>query len=540
MANIGKNAIENLTIGMYENDNIIFREYIQNSADSIDKAIQQGLITKEEAEIEIYIDNKNKTISIHDNALGVSVDDFERKLKSIADSDKNRNEDKGFRGIGRLGGLAYCDKLIFTSSFKGENIKSTMTWDATLLRTVLNDSNERISASDLVEQVTSFEQETCAEHLHFFEVKLIGVLQENEDLLNEEKVCEYLECVAPVQYKSTFNLQKFIYEYATNNNFKIDEYKIRVNRTYLFKPYSVNIYNSKKNGKKNVKNEKIDKIERLEFVKILSKNGEVLAWMWYGISNFNGVIDKVNEMRGIRIRKENIQIGDSNTLVTNNYFKESRGNNYFIGEIFALSKDLVPNARRDYFNSNMTCRVFEEGVKLTTYNELKKLYEFASKTRSAHKKIEVYNKKVSDFENSVAEGKFVDEKDKSKASHELEELEKKKNIGENDLKKLKEQSNNNDTFKSIISTYKNIPNIDVVVDIVDKKHSTETEVKKNNSNITKEVTVSEKPKYITDKLVNLSNSEKQIVGKIYNIIKDVLPFEQSEELITKIQEELKK
>ena len=44
MAIIGKNVIENLTTAMYEDLRIIYREYIQNSADSIDKAIQQGLL----------------------------------------------------------------------------------------------------------------------------------------------------------------------------------------------------------------------------------------------------------------------------------------------------------------------------------------------------------------------------------------------------------------------------------------------------------------------------------------------------------------
>lgn len=56
MAIIGKNVIENLTTAMYEDLRIIYREYIQNSADSIDKAIQQGLLDPGEARVEIEID----------------------------------------------------------------------------------------------------------------------------------------------------------------------------------------------------------------------------------------------------------------------------------------------------------------------------------------------------------------------------------------------------------------------------------------------------------------------------------------------------
>ena len=60
MAFIGKNTIENLTTAMYEDLRIIYREYIQNSADSIDHAIEYGLITQDEALINIEIDKKKK------------------------------------------------------------------------------------------------------------------------------------------------------------------------------------------------------------------------------------------------------------------------------------------------------------------------------------------------------------------------------------------------------------------------------------------------------------------------------------------------
>lgn len=72
MAIIGKNVIENLTLGMYENSLMIYREYIQNAADSIDKAINLGILKekqdqyttdlddKEKAQIDIYIDQKKK------------------------------------------------------------------------------------------------------------------------------------------------------------------------------------------------------------------------------------------------------------------------------------------------------------------------------------------------------------------------------------------------------------------------------------------------------------------------------------------------
>lgn len=52
---IGKDVIESLTLGMYEDCRFIYREYIQNSADAIDKAIKNGIISHDEGCIYVQI-----------------------------------------------------------------------------------------------------------------------------------------------------------------------------------------------------------------------------------------------------------------------------------------------------------------------------------------------------------------------------------------------------------------------------------------------------------------------------------------------------
>ncbi|MBE7442339.1 MAG: hypothetical protein HS119_07800 [Flavobacteriales bacterium] len=56
---IGKDVIESLTIGMYDDSRFIYREYIQNAADQIDKARQQGLVEDGEIHISIEPEKKN-------------------------------------------------------------------------------------------------------------------------------------------------------------------------------------------------------------------------------------------------------------------------------------------------------------------------------------------------------------------------------------------------------------------------------------------------------------------------------------------------
>lgn len=46
MATIGKNILENLTTGMYADSKVIYREYVQNACDQIDKAVELGIIDR--------------------------------------------------------------------------------------------------------------------------------------------------------------------------------------------------------------------------------------------------------------------------------------------------------------------------------------------------------------------------------------------------------------------------------------------------------------------------------------------------------------
>lgn len=54
----GKFLLEILTKGMYSNPMHVYREYIQNSTDSIDKAIEEGIICESEAAIHVRIDKE--------------------------------------------------------------------------------------------------------------------------------------------------------------------------------------------------------------------------------------------------------------------------------------------------------------------------------------------------------------------------------------------------------------------------------------------------------------------------------------------------
>lgn len=394
MAEIGAFTLENLTTGMYIDSLVIFREYIQNACDAIDKAHAEKILSADEGEITITIDKNKRRITIEDNATGISVLDFKSTLTNIAYSDKSLETDRGFRGIGRLCGLAYCRELRFISTARGEGIKSAVIFDAAKLREIFY-SNKKYTVKEALDDIVSFDTTAADADEHFFRVELIDIIDTNKDLLDVEKVRDYLSFVAPVTYSPNFYYQTEIYKHAAALNFTITEYKIEVNDEPLEKPYKANIQT--RMGK--------DEIFKVSF-RDFYDGDKLLAWSWIGLSEFKGVIDQKNgtadnKMRGIRLRQKNIQIGDKNVFQSRKLFKEDRGTTYFIGEVHTVDTNLRPNGRRDYLEENDTYPAFKDA--LTKYfAELHDIYWTASDVRSTLKAINAPQKNEAEFKKQSA------------------------------------------------------------------------------------------------------------------------------------------
>lgn len=386
MATVGKNILDNLTTGMYSDSKVIYREYIQNACDQIDLAIKSGILSADEGYVDIYTDGKKRYISIRDNATGVKAEDFIEDVGDIANSNKEIGKNKGFRGIGRLCGLAYCKTLKFTTSYLGEGTKSIMTCDAQKMRAMLIE-NKKYTLDEIWDTIITYSTEDEGEQEHYFEVEMFDINKENTDLLNDTKVREYLSFVAPVPYKNTFILRNQIYNYAESIGFHIDEYCVRVNGSQIFKEYTTKL---KEQSGALLKN--YDEISRLEFKDFRDDSGNLIAWMWIGLSRFEKQIPSINHMRGLRVRSANIQLGNDATLQP--LFKENRGNYYFVGEVFAVSRNLIPNSQRDYFNENETRVLFEDLLREYFYDVLHKLYYEANRVKNDYKRQEEYLTKL--------------------------------------------------------------------------------------------------------------------------------------------------
>ena len=234
---IGKYTLESLTNGMYATPLDMYREYIQNAVDSFDEAIELGLEVSEKLSIKIDIDETARSVTIRDNGCGIKAEDAVGTLLDIGNSQKSRITSRGFRGIGRLAGLSYCEKLTFRTSYQGERTSTIIEFDAALLKELLLPGvRDRVSIEDVIETIVSVRTEKEVPNRRYFVVEMEGVGTE-AGLIDHETVREYLIQHAPLQFLKTFKWGRTITEKTRLKGYMIPQYTIRLNGEALYKPY---------------------------------------------------------------------------------------------------------------------------------------------------------------------------------------------------------------------------------------------------------------------------------------------------------------
>ena len=374
-----------LTTGMYNNPLCVYREYIQNAADAIDRAAfdEKRAIDDFEIRITLVPQDKLKRITVEDNGCGVSLRSAAKELLSLGNSQKSNDRERGFRGIGRLGGIAYCDTIVFTTKAKGETEETRVVWDCKKVQQMLDRSNihsRGIEVQQLIEKCVSVETPLSGRKKNesFFRVEMVGVRSALGELLDYPKVASYLAEHAPVPFdeqKLFFGseLDAWLRGEVPNYN----TYRIFINDSLIKKPYAQTLP---------LREKKTDGLTHYEKFNIVDRQDKVIARGWYGVRKDNiGQIASQQGIDSLRVRVGNILIGDA-TLV-DQCFRESRFNGYLVGEIHIVSPMLVPNARRDDFEDSLMKSDFISDVRRIVEPLAKKIRD-DSKSKSNRKSIE--------------------------------------------------------------------------------------------------------------------------------------------------------
>jgi len=387
---IGAFVLETLTLGMYGEPRHTLREYIQNSFDSIRGATRAKLL-KGRGRVDITI--AADYITILDNGSGIPAEQAWATLTSVGASKKDRLRDAGFRGIGRLAGMAYCDQLIFRTKFKGETILTEVSFDCKKLLAAMDpdEGGEVELAKLLYDSITTKQEEGAAEQEHFFEVKLSGLGRAPMSLTDAAEVRDYLAETSPVAFEPNWDVGKRISDeyrsYFGDNIETIDIFVSSNGETQqIFKTYG-KIYQLAKS---------VAELQEVEFY----SDDEDLYWGWVGhISEVGAITDW--KIRGLRVRLRNIQVDRTEImerLFTDVNKSYGRFTFFYVGEVHINPERVIPNARRDGFEETGEWLTIKEKLVVTLCSPLAKEAYNASKSRQSNieKVVEDINKLVED------------------------------------------------------------------------------------------------------------------------------------------------
>jgi hypothetical protein len=370
---VGKQIIEIITSGMYSDPLMVLREYVQNSVDAIDIAADQGLVSAHDGRIDVELDGRSRTLSISDNGTGVSISAAEEVLCSLGNSTKQTGSNRGFRGIGRLGGVGYCDRLVFETRQVGERNVAVVSWECQKLRKILRGATHQQSVANAVRQVAELHirPEEAEDPPHFFRATMHNVHQFHKDeLMSIPTIGDYLSRVGPVGFDPDGfpHASKVESHLAGLDGYRA--YAVFLNGKKVFRPHKQGFH---------VSGKQCDQISDVELFYIPGPDGSIIGKGWYACTNYRASLPPSVGMRGIRLRQGNIEVGNEYALADS--FSERRFATWHIGEVH-LNYALKANARRDGFEQSPECEAFlEQANRLGRH--LSNLCRVSSKERSA-------------------------------------------------------------------------------------------------------------------------------------------------------------
>lgn len=341
---VGADILNLVTTGMYHTPLAIYREYIQNCADAI-----EGSRWADKGHVDVSVNPGERNVRIRDNGPGLTHTEAKRELIPIARSRKRRGADRGFRGIGRLSGLAFADKVTFRTRAGPRQSVTEIGWNgATLRASAVEGADPDRIIQDCVE-IGRVDGTGWPEH--FFEVEIHDVARHAAGrILNREAVRGYIGEVCPVPMVEHFPFTKEVEKLLADAGQPLTlEVRLEGENEPVRRRHGPGLRFSE---------ERADTFVELQTVRIPAVDGDKHAAIgWIAHSSYLGAIPKELGVRGFRLREGNIQIGGDDVL--DPLFREERFNRWCVGELHILDARILPNGRRDYFEPGPHMRQIE-------------------------------------------------------------------------------------------------------------------------------------------------------------------------------------
>lgn len=363
---LGVHLLETITTGIYSEPLHSIREYVQNAYDSIRKARREELLGPAAGEIRIVVDRDSRTIRICDDGTGLDPEQAAVYLLDLGKSDKAQDrtgaqENAGFRGIGRMAGIAYCRRLRFETS-NGSGARCVVEFDAAGINRLTSAGRQAETIVDAIRNNSTINEYPEEQGRHYLEVTLERLNDAGTPLMNEGRLEEYLRQVAPVDYDpTTWSFGDKIRSLAENaeNMASLDHLQVSICdvegnvRADIRRPFKNTFTTANAKGK----NKRRVKVEDVAFLPGSGVPSEGW-WGWVAQHERSGALADTL-FTGLQIRMHNIAIGDGG--IVRELFKTPSLAMWCFGEIHIVDPSLTPNARRDNFeNSKAWSKIKEQ------------------------------------------------------------------------------------------------------------------------------------------------------------------------------------
>jgi len=366
-------AVQILSEDLYPRKLEIIREYIQNASDALDDWLKiSDLIPADRTEPQIKVSIQGKSVLIFDNGTGMTEDDIP-KLKRIAYSEKKVGEEAGYKGIGRLAGIAVAEKLKITSTSYGDPRLYHFEFRAADMRRDISDKKKQgvnEPASPVIKRHTSTWWTDIDPADHYTLVEIRNIKDSCDELLDPDKLIEYIGDIGPVDFSPDYshgaviseNLQRCVPDYSPKTVYlsRPDGKKVRV-----FKPYNDEM-----------------KTAAPQFIDIPDPNnpGKLLAYCWYtskaeeilGKMRPTGKIfqvegEEIEDRRrfaGLVYKLFGFSVGDR-SLPERTLWSTARARAlWFTGEIHIVDKNVQPTTpRSDFIENAARAKLYMEAQK---------------------------------------------------------------------------------------------------------------------------------------------------------------------------------
>ena len=182
-----KRLLDLMINSIYTNKDIFLRELISNASDALDKLYYRSLtdkevkVDKEDLEIKLEFDEKDRTITITDNGCGMTKEELESNLGTIAKSgslsfkENMTQEDKvniiGQFGVGFYSAFMVADKITVTS--KSIDSDKAYVWESEGVDGyTITEGKKKKNGTEIVLQIKEdTEEENYSKYLEEYELK---------------------------------------------------------------------------------------------------------------------------------------------------------------------------------------------------------------------------------------------------------------------------------------------------------------------------------------------------------------------------------